>query len=155
MEQLRIEVDVVTSESGFEIKQVRCNNEPVVQQECDDVPETYVVKGIDFDVETFIGVYEQFKPLGMPWSVKELDQDHTFVIEATIETGKDLPADELPTDDPEQLDWLMTSYHDVTKVVIDGQEPKRQLGVGYDDSSYWPLVVEQDRALVFAHYIYG
>lgn len=155
MEQYRVEVDVATSDQGFRVEQVRCNGKTVAQQASDDVPETYLIKGIDFDVETFIGVYERFEPLGMPWSIKELEQDHTFKIEVTVETGEDLPAEELADCDAEELDWLMNNYHGVEKVVIDGQEAKRQLGVGYDDTSYWPLVVEPTRALVVGHYIYG
>lgn len=139
MKQFKVEVAVAKTDSGFAIEQVRCNGKAVAKLANETMPETYRIIGND-EVETFVGCYEQVPGFQMPWPVKELVQDHTFEIEVQV------------LDDGDQT---MDDYHEVTKVIIDGQETERQLGVGYDDTSYWPLVVSQTEALVLAHYILG
>lgn len=154
MEHYKVEATVASTEKGFRIKQVRCNDMPISRVPVDYYPETYIIKG-NQDVETSIGVYDRPRPLEMPWPIKKLEQDHTFVIELTIATGEDLSATVLAECSPEVRDWAMTYDHEVVKVIVDGQEMQSQFGAGYDDSKYWPLIVEEDKALVIGHYANG
>lgn len=102
--------------------------------------------------DSTIGIleYDWDRPFGHGLTGKEV-KDGTFDLEIQIKKVADMASTFLDDYSAKEAHWLCHNFFMPGQVTINGQVVAYQLGVAYDPSLHWPLVINGSHIIELTH----